>query len=598
MRSMGRGLRNAGFQPGIVVLRALLWLLLGACMASPVLARELRIGGFDSEIVVMPDSTLDVTETIHVQFIGAWNGLFRTIPVEYPGPGGFNYSLFVTDADATEGATGPSLRVEKSRQGSNLEFKIYVPGAQDSTHTIVLHYRVKNGLRYFEDHDELYWNVTGTDWTVPLGLVTAHAILPPGVTGLRAAEYTGAYGSRAQDAQVDILGSNVTARTLRPLAYREGLTLVVGWDKGFVSAPTQSDLVLQFLQSNWPLFTPLAALVFMFLLWYNRGRDPQVGSVAVQYQPPNGLTPGEAGALVDDSADMRDITASIVDLAVHGYLEIEERKTEHMMGLYSSQDFAFVLKKKPAEWMSAKPHELLLLAGLFDNGTRDSVGLSELQNHFYKNLPGIRKALFDSLVKRGFYTHRPDEVRTVFIGGALVAGALLLAIGQYLAQRLGMQSLPFTVGGALTGVIVAAFGWIMPARTVAGARARLGVLGFEDFLGRVEGDRIERMTSTTQMSQAQTFEKYLPFAMALGVEKKWAASFDGAFKEPPSWYHGPAGMMFQPMLFANSLNMMSMRTGQALASAPRSSSGSSGFGGGGGGGFSGGGFGGGGGGGF
>jgi uncharacterized membrane protein len=337
----------------------------------------------------------------------------------------------------------------------------------------------------------------------------------------------------------------------------------------------------------------------MYLLWYRRGRDPQVGSIAVQYEPPGGLTPGEAGALVDDAADMRDITASIVDLAVHGYLEIEERKTERMMGLYTSQDYAFILKKKPAEWVSAKPHELLLLAGLFDNGARDYVELSDLQNRFYKHLPGIRKALFDSLVKRGYYAHRPDDVRGLFIGAALVAAALLIGIGQYLARRLGMQALPFTIAGVSSGVIVAAFGWIMPARTVAGAKARLGVLGFEDFLGRVEGDRLQRMTSATHLTQAQTFEKYLPFAMALGVEKKWAAAFDGVFKEPPSWYHAPPGTMFRGMYFANSLSNMSARTAQVMVSAPRSSSGSSGFGGGrGGGGFSGGGFGGGGGGGF
>jgi uncharacterized membrane protein len=267
-----------------------------------------------------------------------------------------------------------------------------------------------------------------------------------------------------------------------------------------------------------------------------------------------------------------------------------------MMGLYNSQDFAFILKKKPAEWMNLKPHELLLLAGLFDNGARDYVELSDLQNRFYKNLPGIQKALFNSLVKQGYYTHRPDEVRGVFLGAALVAAALLIAFGQYLAQKLGMQSLPFTIAGALTGGIVAAFGWIMPARTVSGAKARLGVLGFEDFLGRVEGDRLQRLSSTT-LTQAQTFEKFLPFAMALGVEKKWVAAFDGVFKEPPSWYHAPPGTMFQGMYFANSLSAMSARAGQALASAPRSSSSGSGFGSGGGG-FSGGGFGGGGGGGF
>jgi hypothetical protein len=580
------------------MLAALAILLLGLLSAVPASARELRIERFHSEIVILPDSTLDVTETIDVQFIGAWNGIYRTIPVEYPGPGGFNYSLFLTDATATDTAGGPSLRVEKSRQGPNLEFKIYVPGAADNRHSILLRYRVRNGLRYFNDHDELYWNVTGTDWTVPLGSVSAHAVLPAGVTGLRAAAYTGAFGSRAQDAQVDILGSNVSVQTQRPLAYREGLTLVIGWDKGFVTEPGRSDLVIQFLQSNWPLFVPLLALFVMWWLWYTRGRDPQVGSVAVQYEPPDGLTPGEAGTLVDDAADMRDITASIVDLAVHGFLTIEERKSEHMMGLYTSQDFAFSLKKKPAEWTTVKPHELLLLAGLFDNGTREYVELSDLQNRFYRNLPGIRKSIFDSLVTRGYYAHRPDDVRGVFIGAAIVAAALLLGIGQYLAQQLGMQSLPFTVAAILTGLVIAGFGWVMPARTVSGARARLGILGFEDFLSHVEGDRLQRMTAAAQMSQAQTFEKYLPFAMALGVEKKWAASFDGVFKEPPSWYRAQPGMMFSGMYFANSLNAMSMRTGQVLASAPRGSSGSSGFGGGGGGGYSGGGFGGGGGGGF
>jgi uncharacterized membrane protein len=106
------------------------------------------------------------------------------------------------------------------------------------------------------------------------------------------------------------------------------------------------------------------------------------------------------------------------------------------------------------------------------------------------------------------------------------------------------------------------------------------------------------MTSATHLSETQTFEKYLPFAMALGVEKKFVAAFDGVFKEPPSWYHAPPGTMFRGMYFANSLGNLSSRAGQVLASAPRGSSGSSGFGGRGGGGYSGGGFGGGGGGGF
>ncbi len=101
---------------------------------------------------------------------------------------------------------------------------------------------------------------------------------------------------------MEMLGSNVDVRTARPLAFHEGLTVVVGWDKGFVHVPDSPEKVAQFLESNWPLFAPVLAFLLMFWLWYTRGRDPQVGAIAVQYEPPDGLTPGEVGTLVDDEA--------------------------------------------------------------------------------------------------------------------------------------------------------------------------------------------------------------------------------------------------------------------------------------------------------
>jgi hypothetical protein len=309
----------------------------------------------------------------------------------------------------------------------------------------------------------------------------------------------------------------------------------------------------------------------------------------VQYEPPQGLTPGEVGTLVDDAAAMRDITATIVDLAVRGFLTIEERPKPHLMGLYSNTEYVFHMKKQPAEWAGAKSHELLLLAALFDNGARAEVELAQLQNRFYTNLPGIRSALFDSLVEHGYYLHRPDKVRQGFIAAGAITGILLWVAGLSLAQKLGMQPQTFIVSAILTAAVVCGFGWFMPSRTADGVRAFHNALGFEDFLCHVEADRMERMTSTPA-----TFEKYLPFAMALGVEKKWVGAFEGIFKQPPSWYVGAPGTMFHPMGFAYSLDQMSARAGQVMSSAPRSA-GSSGFGGGGG---SGGGFGGGGGGGF
>jgi hypothetical protein len=571
-------------------------LLFAAISALPASARELHIHDFHAELDVLPDSSLDVTETIRVEFTGAWQGIYRTIPVEYEGPGGFNYSLFVTEISATD-SDGRPLRVEKQRSGRNLKLKIFIPAAEDTSRNIGLHYRVRDGLRPFEDHDELYWNVTGTEWDVPIESASAHVILPPGVTGLHASNFTGYFGSRSGDARVDILGSNIDIRSQRPLGFHEGMTIVAGWDKGFLHEPDGSAKITRFLESNWPLFLPACVFVLMFSLWYARGREPRVGAIAVQYEPPAGLSPGEAGALVDDQAGIRDITATLVDLAVRGFITIEEKESSHLMGLYSNKEYVFHLNKKPAEWKGIKSHELLMLSGIFEPlpiagvGVREDVALSELQNRFYKNLPGIRRAIFESLVQRGYFSYRPDIVRQGYLLAAGVVAAVLHLFGQYLAQHTGVQGQSFTVAAILTGVIIAGFGWFMPTRTADGVRALHDTLGFENFLSHVEADHMAR----TPQSPAN-FEKYLPFAMALGVEKKWVGAFDGMLQQP-SWYQTTGTAVFHPVGFVYSLDQMTARTGQVMASAPRSSGNSStsgfgvmgsvggGFGGGGGGGF-------------
>jgi hypothetical protein len=552
-----------------------------------------RIRDFHGELVVLPDSSLDVTETIRVDFTGARNGIYRTIPVEYAGPGGFNYSLFLTEISATE-AGGAPLRIERQRRGGNLQLQIFVPAAQDTSRNITLHYRVRDGLRFFEDHDELYWNVIGTGWDVPIESASAHIILPGGVTGLRAANYTGFLGSRSQDARVDILGPNIDIQTQRPLAFHEGLTIVAGWDKGFVQEPGGSEKVAQFLDSNWPLLVPIGVFFLMLGLWYSRGRDPRVGAIAVQYEPPADLSPGEAGALVDDQAGIRDITATLVDLAVRGFIVIEEKEVSHLMGLYANTEYVFHLNKKPAEWSGAKSHELLLLHGIFGApvlGMLEEVALSELQNRFYKNLPGIRRAILESLVQRGYFAHRPDIVRQAYLLVAGVTGAVLYLLGQYLVQHAGMQAQTSSVASILTGLAIGGFGWFMPTRTVDGVRALHDTLGFENFLSHVEAPHL----ASSPQSPAN-FEKYLPFAMALGVEKKWVGAFDGMLKQP-SWYQTTGTAVFHPVGFVYSLDQMAARTGQVMASAPRSSGNSAtsgfgglagvggGFGGGGGGGF-------------
>ena len=564
-------------------------LVVALAAAAPASARQLKIEKFSAEIFVQPDSTLDVTETIDVNFIGVWHGMYRTIPVEYVTPQGFNYSLFVKFKGATDAADQP-LKVESSRQGHYLKWKIYIDDATDAERTIHLHYQVRNGLKFFEDHDELYWNVTGDEWDVPVGNASAQIFLPPGVTGIRTNEFTGSYGSRAQNAAVKASENTVEVSMLRPLSFREGLTVVVGWDKGFVKEPGTSDLIDQFLASNWPIFFPIPVFLFMFWLWYTRGRDPRVGPIAVQYAPPDGISPAEAGTLVDETAAMRDITATIVDLAVRGYIVIEEKDKPGMMGLVHNKDYVFHLKKGTKEWSGLKSHELVLLAGIFSNGVLPDVDLSSLQNVFYKNLPNIKNSIFDELMERGYFQHRPDYVRSAFVGGGIAMGALFFFMGNTLSQKMGMAPAPFFIAAILSGGIIAGFGWFMRAHTANGVKALAGVLGFEDFLTHVEADHLDRISQTPE-----TFEKFLPYAMALGVEKKWVGAFQNIYTQPPSWYQGGYyNGGFYPVMFISSLDNMTARAGSVMASAPRSSGGS-GFGGGG---SSGGGFGGGGGGGF
>src|SRR6266478_5732803 len=333
--------------------------------ASALSTRELRIENFQSETIVMSDGTIDVTETIQAHFLGGpWHGLYRTIPVEYVTPQGLNYTLFL-DVKRVTDASGRTLKYESSRERHYRKLKIYVPDADNSTKTISIEYSVSDALKFFEDHDELYWNVTGDEWDIPIQSASARIILPEGTTNIRANIFTGAYRSRAQNAEVDIAGNGVEVRAREPLRLHEGLTVAVAFDKGFVHEPTAASKLGLFFRSNWPLGIPIAAFVVMFYLWWTRGRDPRLRPIAAQYEPPDQLTPGEVGTLVDNSADMRDITASIVDLAVRGYIVIEEHQRDRMLGLMHDKDYTFIVQKNRAEWSKLKPHEQTLLEGLF-----------------------------------------------------------------------------------------------------------------------------------------------------------------------------------------------------------------------------------------
>ncbi len=229
------------------------------------------------------------------------------------------------------------------------------------------------------------------------------------------------------------------------------------------------------------------------------------------------------------------------------------------------------------------------MEAVFDHGNDKSVDLSDLENEFYKHLPAIRDRIYEELIKQRFYTARPDKVKQRYLLVAVMIPCFPLFLSRFLSvgELLGQTTMGFIFAAALSGLCVGFFGWFMPARTPLGARTMERVLGFEEFIRRVDSDRFKRM-----ISGPEQFEKYLPFAMALGVEKKWAKAFEDIYREPPDWYRGSNHVAFHTSSFVSNLSQMSTQAGHTMASSPRSSGGS-GFGGGGGG-FCGGGFGGGG----
>jgi uncharacterized membrane protein len=559
-------------------------LLLGA---APVAAqRTLVIQSLDATISVAADGSVAVDETIVPRFTGSWNGIFRTIPVEYRTPQGLNYTLRLTIESVTD-EQGRTLKYESSRERHYRKLKIWVPGASDTTRTVKLRYRVANGLRFFDEHDELYWNVTGDEWEVPIESASADVRLPAGVSGVRATAFRGAYGSTEQT-DVSITEGGVHVRTSRGLGMREGLTIVVGWNPGVVHRPTTIEKTTNLISSNLPLAIPPLVLFGMYRLWRARGRDPELAPIATQYEPPAQMTPAELGTLIDGKPDMRDITATIVDLAVRGYLHIAETNDERLFGLLSDKEYRFRLTKDRKEWVPLKQHERDLLQALF-GGAADSVTLSDLKNKFYKDLPGLREGLYRRLVSDRFYTGRPDHVRVLYIVGGLVAGGAIGLVSVAILASMGMQPAAGIAAGILSALIIAVFGWFMPSRTTRGTRELEKVLGFREFLSRVEADRLDRVVKTPAM-----FEKFLPYAMALGVEDNWARTFEGIYTQSPGWYSGPGGAtMFHPTSFTRNLGVMSTAAASTMASAPRSSGGSGfsggssggGFGGGGGGGF-------------
>jgi uncharacterized membrane protein len=322
---------------------------------------------------------------------------------------------------------------------------------------------------------------------------------------------------------------------------------------------------------------PVLALAVLVGLWRSQGRDPAgAAALPVRYEPPEGLSPAEVGAVLDESVDLVDVSATLLDLAVRGYLRIEEVEGAGFLFL-RDRDWRLVKLRDAAE---LRPHESLLFERLFAGG--EQLLVSSLRNRFYAHLPALREAIYAAVSREErFFPTSPERVRRSYaaVGVAALVGGMLALWAN--------APPPAAVSIALTGGLVLLFSRVMPRRTARGRAIYEQILGFREFVMRVDKDRLERMGGRS----TDRFERVLPYALVLGAADTWAEAFDGLYREPPRWYVSRTQGPFHPRVFVNELGQTLGSIGSALASAPRGGSGRSGLGGGG---FSGGGFGGGG----
>ena len=595
--------------------------LLAGILVFGLDAAAIEIAKFDVSILLDPDGTIFVTETIDVDFGEIEkHGIFRTLPVRYARtenlagvPVGTTYALRMRVLSVTDGGSA-SLRFSAWPEDRNLFIRI---GDPDRTVrgkvTYVITYRVQRAINRFESHDELYWNVTGTEWDWPIHQAGVRVHLPSDVAPetIQHKTFTGRFGSPMTKA-IDRLGPKVYEAEVADLLPGEGLTFVLGLPKGVLEPASAfrelwwkaADNAAFFLVGLVPLLT-LAAMLFLYLRF---GRDPgRRTPIVVQYEPPDELSPAEVGSLLDERIDTPDIVSTVIDLAVRGYLTIQEEETTKFLFL-TNRDYRFE-KLKPSD-EALQSHERAFHDALFASG--DSVLLSSLKNHFYVSIPSIRSSLVRQMLAKGLFPRDPARVRDFYRRVAVAAGVLPIGLAVLLlSSGRGRSFLPpepaaFFVFSAVcilfTILAVRAFVGAMPAKTAKGARLARYCLGFQEFVTRVEKDRLARMSK----EDPTLFERVLPYAVVLGCADEWAERFEGLLTVPPSWYRSSsiAPGRFDSRALVSGLGRSMHSMGSTLTSQPRPSGGgfggisfgagrgSSGFGGGGG---SGGGFGGGGG---
>jgi uncharacterized membrane protein YgcG len=560
------------------------WLVFAALLSVTAIADE-RILSYHSDILVRSDGWIEVTETIQVRAEGQQirRGIYRDYPTDYKDNLGNDYEVLYEPKSVTRNGDFESMMSEKIRNGVRTYFgradRFLAPGIHTYTYT----YHAGRMLGFFDDRDELWWNVTGRGWAFPIDEASATIRFDFDVPadGLELNAWQGPFRSdEPAVAALDDAG-HPRFRATRILPPGQELSVSVRWPKGLVTEPSRMQRLTWLLTDNVNLLVALAGLAAMLgyyiPVWQSYGKDPEPGVIFTRYQPPRGYSPASLRYIGNMGYDNETMTAGVVSLAVKGYLRIDEDDGDHTL----------VRNHLVGDEAPLAAGERELLAALFEEG--DSI---ELDNENHEILGGARSAHKKSL-KRDYHK------RYFRTNGLLNLPPLLIGIAtSVVAVAMGPSVLVIaTIIAMLVALIM--FAIFLKQPTAVGRALLDESEGFREYLEIAEKDELNLRNPPEKTPQL--FESYLPFALALGVEQQWAEKFAAIFASlrgpndsawQPAWYNGSS---WNSIDLGSSMSSVSDGLGNSISSSvtPPGSSSS-----GGGGGFSGGGGGGGGGGGW
>ncbi|MEE4303351.1 MAG: DUF2207 domain-containing protein [Wenzhouxiangella sp.] len=616
---------------------------------------EERIVEFASDIEVMPSGELEVTETITVVAEGRdiRRGIYRDFPTRYEDRYGERTTVPFELVSVRRNGELEDRRVESISNGVRIYMGSEGRTLEPGEHTYTLVYRTGWQIGFFEDFDELYWNVTGNAWGFPIEQVSAVVNLPSGASAedLRLDAYTGRQGEKGDAAVGEVVSpGRVRFETTERLAPREGLTIAVGFPKGLVREPTAAERREKRLRDNRVAVIgalgTLVILLWYLFAWYRVGRDPDGGAVYPQYDPPEGYSPAMLRYVWKMGYDKTCLAAALVSLAVKGALKLDKDGGDD-----------YVAERLDGETESATERKLLtsLLDGPGDRMVFEQSNHSEIS----AALKAHEKALSGRMEGRYFKLNRwwvipgilisvatlvamvlslPGEKK--FVAGFLAAhqtiwnlGTAVLLMRVYRSWRdldgvtdligaivMTAFSIPFAAASVFVlGYFATTIGWIpglmvviigllnglfwswMRAPTLRGRKLLDHIEGLRLYLSVAERDDFEQRHADAPPQTFEEFERLLPYAVALDAADTWAERFaaeiEAAAKagtaQSRHWY--PATVSDGRFTAAGLGSALGSSLASATASASTAPGSSSG---GGGGGFSGGGGGGGGGGGW